>query len=544
MDSMTAVARAVTTAAASAAGSSHLPAGLTLVLVAVLISVIGSWAAWQHSRGGATALAVATGLAILPWLASSQSLPDRLRLAMVASSPLVVAATAAVALVWSGRGRRLMMTGLGLAVAGAWVEFLGYDPFEHPSCRQLCARVPSVLSPVMDTRWALGLATVLTLAAAAVAVVAVMATARVRLVGAATVVAVLFLGALATLRWLDFTASEPQLSGEPLEPLAGALVGAAAGLFHLRIVHVRNAVERLVSGLSADSVLGGPVLDVKFAAGDRWLDRTGAEAPMTAPSRFVDLYDGPTAVARLVLRNRVEPAEVLAGLAPATLLALRNAQLAAAAQARLTEVRASQRRVVAASDGERRRIERDLHDGAQQRLVGAGFQLRVALADAVLAEDEGEAGADQLAVARIECAESKVREALAQLRRLAHGIFPGVLVDEGLEPALVELVTASDVPTELEIRITDGVAPEVAMAVYAMVAAWLGGIAEPSAMTRGRIVVQQEDGMLTVQADLESGGAVVRRPDLTALSDRIGAVGGELVAGGDDQLTVVIPCGS
>ncbi|WP_158292760.1 MULTISPECIES: sensor histidine kinase [Kribbella] len=544
---MTAVARAVTSAAASAAGSTRLPAGLTLVLVAMLISVIGIWATWQHSRGGATALAVATGLAILPWLASSQSLPDRLRLAMVASSPLVVAATAAVAVVWSGRawsdrGRRLIMTGLGLAIAGAGVQLLGYDPFEHPSCQQLCARVPSILAPVMDTRPALGLATALTLAAAAVAVVAVMATARVRLVSAATLVAVVFLGALATLRWLDFTAIEPQLSGEPLEPLAAALVGAAAGLLHLRIVHVRNAVERLVSGLSADSILGGPVLDVQFAAEDRWLDRTGAEAPKTAPSRCVELYDGPTAVARLVLRNRVEPAEVLAGLAPATLLALRNAQLAAVAQARLTEVRASQRRVVAASDGERRRIERDLHDGAQQRLVGAGFQLRVALADAV--PDEGGTGADRLAVARIECAESKVREALAQLRRLAHGIFPGVLVDEGLEPALVELVTASDVPAELEIRMTDDVAPEVAMAAYAMVAAWLAGIAEPSTTTRGRIVVLQEDGTLTVQADLDPGGAVVRRPDLIALSDRIGAVGGELVAEGDDHWTAVIPCGS
>jgi hypothetical protein len=73
---------------------------------------------------------------------------------------------------------------------------------------------------------------------------------------------------------------------------------------------------------------------------------------------------------------------------------------------------------------------------------------------------------------------------------------------------------------------------------------WLGGIAEPSVTTRGRIVVLQEDGMLTVQADLDPGGAVVRRPDLTALSDRIGAVGGELVAEGDYHWTAVIPCGS
>ncbi len=83
-----------------------------------------------------------------------------------------------------------------------------------------------------------------------------------------------------------------------------------------------------------------------------------------------------------MLARPADKGEVLAGLTPATRWALRNAQLAAVARARLAEVQASQRRIVAASDAERRRIERDLHDGAQQRLVSVAFHLRVALAGA------------------------------------------------------------------------------------------------------------------------------------------------------------------
>ena len=86
------------------------------------------------------------------------------------------------------------------------------------------------------------------------------------------------------------------------------------------------------------------------------------------------------------------PADVLAQLAPAARLSLRNAQLAAVANARLADVRASRRRVVAASDGERRRIERDLHDGAQQRLVSAAFYLSIARRSAPRAGSGAAAG--------------------------------------------------------------------------------------------------------------------------------------------------------
>jgi len=107
-------------------------------------------------------------------------------------------------------------------------------------------------------------------------------------------------------------------------------------------------------------------------------------------------------------------------------------------------VQASQRRVVAMSDAERRRIERDLHDGAQQRLVSVAFHLRVALRDV-----------NPATAAQLTGTEARIHDALAHLRQLAHGMFPSVLADEGLEAALEELLVASDIPATLDVQIGD-----------------------------------------------------------------------------------------
>ena len=194
---------------------------------------------------------------------------------------------------------------------------------------------------------------------------------------------------------------------------------------------------------------------------------------------------------------------MLAGLTPATRWALRKAQLAAVARARPAEVQASQRRILAASDAERRRIERDLHDGAQQRLVSVAFHPRVALA-----------GAYPATASRFTSAEAGVRDALAHLRRLAHGIFPSVLATEGLAAALDELAAASDVPATLTIRVDD-VADAPAMA-DATVVATLDAVQRPSAATRAQISVIQDGDTITVRAEVDRrrrdrGGAGLHR---------------------------------
>jgi signal transduction histidine kinase len=328
------------------------------------------------------------------------------------------------------------------------------------------------------------------------------------------------------------------------EPFAVALVGAVVCGIGFRTVRTRAAIDRLAAQLSDPSAAlrqsGGAIRGVQFRVPDdgRWVDAAGQDVHASPdPGTDLVLSDPSGPVLRLLLARRADQGEVLAGLTPATRLALHNAQLAAVANARLTEVQASQRRVVATSDAERRRIERDLHDGAQQRLVSVAFHLRVALA-----------GTDPATAVQLTNAETRVRDALTRLRRLAHGIFPSVLATEGLEAALDELVAASDVPATLTVHVDD-VADAPAMAAYATVVAALDAVEHPSAATRAEVSVVQDGDTLTVRVEVTGGDGTVVAPDCTDAADRVGALGGRLTLSnpaGDGTMTVaaVIPCGS
>ncbi|TDW14449.1 sensor histidine kinase [Kribbella kalugense] len=522
----------------------RLPAWyIVVVAVAATISVAAAWAARSHDGHASAALALAGVAAVLPLWASQEWLPGSLRAATLATTPLAVAAIAATALLWPAgaepRADRLVMVIAGIAVVAAGVHVLAYNPFADPGCAQTCANLSPPLGELVGTRATVAITTVAIVSIALIGGVAVAATLRTRssrLVSGAALAALTALGGLAVLRWLTFENLTPSAVRLPLEPLGVAAVGAAVCLLHLRVLRTRSAVDRVVAGLSAESVRRGAVVDVQFAVPgeDRWLDPAGvAVLNSPEPARTVVLTDGSAPTVRLVAARAVDPAEILAGLSPVTRLALHNAQLSTVARARLAEVRASQRRVVAASDSERRRIERDLHDGAQQRLVGVGLQLRIARADA---DQE-----TRLTIARLE---SKVGDALSQLRRLAHGVFPSVLADEGLEQALVELVAASDVPAALTVQVSDALTTEVAMAAYATVAAAVGGVVQPSTATCCRIEVGQLTESLIVRVETES--ATFLATDLTAIGDRVGAVGGQLTWSGPEagryDVTAVIPC--
>jgi signal transduction histidine kinase len=305
------------------------------------------------------------------------------------------------------------------------------------------------------------------------------------------------------------------------EPFAVALVGAVVWGIGFRTVRTRAAIDRLAAQLSDPAAAlhqsGGVIRGVQFLMPDdgRWVDSAGQDVgDPPAPGGYLVLSDASGPVLRLLLARRADPGEVLAGLTPATRLALRNAQLAVVASARLDEVQASQQRVVATSDAERRRIERDLHDGAQQRLVSVAFHLRVALT-----------GADPATVDHLTGAETRVRDALTRLRRLAHGIFPSVLASEGLGAALDELVAASDVPATLTVRVND-VADAPAMAAYATVVATLDAVEQPSAATRARISVVQDGDTMTVQVEVTAGDGIVVAPDCTDAADRVGPSAG------------------
>jgi signal transduction histidine kinase len=182
------------------------------------------------------------------------------------------------------------------------------------------------------------------------------------------------------LRWAMWTDSLGPITLLLLLPFcAAAIVGAAVLITTVRAWRVRVAIVRLASRLeNPDAATGGfgrAITRVQFALpGTGWVDELGRPVAEQQPRRHqVTVSDPSGPVARLVLAPGRDAGDVARALTPAIRLSLGNAQLAAATRARVAETQASRRRVVAASDAERRRIERDLHDGAQQRLVSAAF---------------------------------------------------------------------------------------------------------------------------------------------------------------------------
>jgi signal transduction histidine kinase len=200
----------------------------------------------------------------------------------------------------------------------------------------------------------------------------------------------------------------------------------------------------------------------------------------------------------------------------------------------LEETRAG---MVAAADAERRRIERDLHDGAQQRLVA----LAMTLGRAKAAEDPG--AARQL----LDEAHRESKEALVELRNLARGIHPAVLTDRGLDAAVSALAARCPVPVAVDVDLPQRAAPAVEAIAYFVVAEALTNVAKHSGATRARLEVKVEGPELVIEvSDNGRGGANVDGTGITGLRDRVRAVDGMLMvvspAGEGTTLRVELPC--
>jgi signal transduction histidine kinase len=212
--------------------------------------------------------------------------------------------------------------------------------------------------------------------------------------------------------------------------------------------------------------------------------------------------------------------------------------------ARIGELERSRARVVDAAEEERRRIERDLHDGAQQRLVALAMNLGRAKARY---DQDPEA-----ARALIDEAHSDAKQALAELRDLARGLHPAVLADRGLDAALSGLAARSPVPVTVEVDPgggRPGRASQVVEAIaYFVVAEALTNIAKHAKARRAAVVVRRLDGMLriVVTDDGVGGADPARGTGLRGLADRVSGVDGRLFvdspAGGPTVLTVELPC--
>jgi signal transduction histidine kinase len=293
--------------------------------------------------------------------------------------------------------------------------------------------------------------------------------------------------------------------------------------------------------------LGDPALELAywFAAGDRYVDADGRPVELPAP-------DG-TPVATVVERGGrpvaalihdpalAENLELVESVCAAAALTLENERLQAELRARLAELRASRARLVEAGATERRRIERDLHDGAQQRLISIALSL--GLAEARLPEDP-------LSAARIvREAREAVGVALADLRELSQGIYPSILSERGLAAALDELARGAALPVTLEARLPNRLPPPVEAAAYFVVSEALANAAKHSHASDAHVAATVVDEILELEvADDGIGGAGGGAgTGLRGLTDRVEGLGGRFTItsppGRGTTIRAEIPCG-
>jgi signal transduction histidine kinase len=233
-----------------------------------------------------------------------------------------------------------------------------------------------------------------------------------------------------------------------------------------------------------------------------------------------------------------EEPELIEAVGAAASLALENARLQAELRAQLAEVRASRMRIIAAGDAERRRIERDLHDGAQQRLLG--IRLALQLAHGKLAV--GGAPLDEL----LAQADAEVVGALEELRALARGIHPAILTDDGLAPALAALARRTPLPVDLSVC-SERLPPGVEATAYFVAAEALANVVKHAAASRATVAVARTNGTVAVEVtDDGRGGADPAGTGLRGLRDRVEALDGRLhvesPAAGGSRVTAAIPC--
>jgi signal transduction histidine kinase len=260
---------------------------------------------------------------------------------------------------------------------------------------------------------------------------------------------------------------------------------------------------------------------------DAYVDAVGKPTALpTDKRRAVTLVEGPDEPLAAIVHDPalLEDRGLVTSVAAAVRMSFDNAHLAAEVHAQLEEVRASRARIVAAGDAERKRVERDLHDGAQQRLVSMTLALR--LARTQLGEH-----IDPAALASLDQASTAARAALSELRELAHGLHPQILTQAGLSAAVESLADRAPVRVDVDVSTDTRFAPAVEEAAYFVVSEALANIAKYANAQTVLVRVACTAGTLTVDViDDGIGGAdPARGSGLRGLSDRIAAVDGSLV---------------
>jgi signal transduction histidine kinase len=345
----------------------------------------------------------------------------------------------------------------------------------------------------------------------------------------------------------------------PLQRTTFAIVGLSPIVFLIGLLDARlarSAVGDLVIELQRDPspselrnalarTLRDPTLSLAYWVPEyeAYVDLDGQPVELDAPGRGATLIDRDGAHVAALLHDPTldqEP-ELLDAVGAVAGFALENARLQAELAARLEEVRGSRARVLEAGQAERKRLERDLHDGAQQRLVALALQLKLL---------EKQLAGDPSAVERLDVAQREVALSLEELRDLARGIHPAALSAHGLGVALEQVAARTPVPVKLDVDLEGRLPEQIELAAYFVVCEALANVGKYAQATAARVVVARRDGLAVIEiADNGVGGADdADGSGLRGLADRVEALGGRLEvvspAGRGTVLTAELPCGS
>jgi signal transduction histidine kinase len=348
--------------------------------------------------------------------------------------------------------------------------------------------------------------------------------------------------AVQQIRWAAFAT----LGVAPIAFLVGILSDRLA----------RSAVGQLVIELRQEPApadlrdglaraLRDPSLTVAYWLPDfaRYVDSDGqpVDLPGADSARATTLIDHDGAHVAVLLHDPAledEPA-LLEAVAAAAGISLENGRLNADLRARLDELKGSRARIVDAGQRERKRLERDLHDGAQQRLVALSLELSLL---------QGTLQADPAARGRIDHARGEIATSLEELRDIARGLHPAVVSGHGLEVALEQLAARAPVPVRLTVDVASRLPERLEVAAFYLVAESLANIGKHAAAASAAITVTRTHEQVVVEVvDDGIGGADAERGSgLRGLADRVEALEGRLrvwsPVGGGTRLRAELPC--
>jgi signal transduction histidine kinase len=533
--------------ASPAAGVADLAAGLGLLGAGLVV--------WLFRPGSGSGLLVVS-LAGLAWVAADwvgwEGGPPVARSLAMAVEPFFLAFVVHLVLAAPGgrlRSRRRQMA-VGAVYAVAAIVSVGRalfrDPFLDPWCWSNCTDNVFLVSArpdiarALDSTWILfSLAVGMLLTALAIRQMAAATLAARRslwpiLVPGLLLGAAIGAHALALLRQrLESPRDLVFSSLFQVRAWAAAGLAVGVGLVAVRAWRARTTLARLAGDLGEAPAPGSLGLALARATGDPGL---GVVYPLSESGRHVDAsgttVDLPAtgsgrAVTAIVRNGRevalvvhdaatVDPEQLRMQVGAAARLAVENERLQAEVLAQLQDLRASRARVVEVGDAGRRRLERNLHDGAQQRVLALSYDLRLARAGA------DAAGAPEL-TELLRSAEEAAQGAIDELRELAHGIYPAVLTEAGIGPALWTVADSAPLPVELDELPEDRFPMAVERTAF-VVASEAIDAAGRRGSTHVVVRVFRHDDRLILEVEGAGPGPFVH------LADRVGAVGGRFTA--------------